>query len=311
MAMNPMQKKAQNSFLLGMLVTLLVTGIIIGVLILKLTQITKQQQEEKANLKQVYVTQTDINSGDTVTSDKLVLKTINSSLAPSNVLSATDLESKANVTDEKGNLVRKVNIISKINMKAGTVVTTDMVKAEGELNNDVRKVEYNAITLTSQLKSGKYIDVRLRLPSGSDYVVVSHKKIEIPEVDGVESAQTIWLELSEDEILTLNCAIVESYKMKGSLLYAIEYIEPGLQEKATVNYSPNNEVYELIQQDPNCVKTAVDEIVKRNRALSRNNINAELNRNTDTAKDDVITGIEQEIKQMQEERQKYLDSLGG
>ena len=64
MAMNPMQKKAQNSFLLGMLVTLLVTGIIIGVLILKLTQITKQQQEEKANLKQVYVTQTDINSGD-------------------------------------------------------------------------------------------------------------------------------------------------------------------------------------------------------------------------------------------------------
>ena len=91
MAMNPMQKKAQNSFLLGMLVTLLVTGIIIGVLILRLTQITKQQQAEKANLKQVYVTQTDINSGDTVTSDKLVLKTINSSLAPSNVLSATDL----------------------------------------------------------------------------------------------------------------------------------------------------------------------------------------------------------------------------
>ena len=49
MAKNPMQRKAQNSFLLGMLITLLVTGLIIGVLIIQLTKITKQQQEEKAN----------------------------------------------------------------------------------------------------------------------------------------------------------------------------------------------------------------------------------------------------------------------
>lgn len=30
MAINPMQRKAQNSFLLGILVTLLITGLIIG-----------------------------------------------------------------------------------------------------------------------------------------------------------------------------------------------------------------------------------------------------------------------------------------
>ncbi len=311
MAMNPIQKKAQNSFLLGILVTLIITGIIIGVLVVQLTKITKQQQEEKAKLKQVYVVSSEINSGDEITTEKLTVKTVDSSIIPSNALNAAELEAKSNITDEDGKLVKKVNIISKINLKTGTIITADMVKIEGELANDVRKVEYNAVVLASQLKTGKYVDIRLRLPSGSDYIVTSHKKIEIPEIEGVPAKDTMWLNLSETEILTLNCAIVESYKIKGSLLYAVEYIEPGFQEKATISYSPNNEVYELIQKDPNCVKTAVDEIVARNRALSRNPINQELNSNQETAKDDVIQGIEKEIQKIQEERQKYLDSLGG
>lgn len=311
MAMNPMQKKAQNSFLLGMLVTLLVTGIIIGLLIVQLTKITKEQKEKEASLKLVYVVSEDINSGDTVTLDKLTSKTVESNLIPSNALDIAELDSKSNITDEEGNVVKKVNIISKINLKTGTVITADMVKVEGEVTNDVRKVECTAITLASQLETGKYIDVRLRLPSGSDYIVVSHKKIEIPEVDGVPAVDTIWLEMSEDEILTLNCAIVESYKIQGALLYAVEYIEPGLQENATVTYSPNNEVYELIQKDPNCVATVVEKIKERNRAISRNNLNSQLNKNTETSTEDTIQGVEDEIKKIQEERQKYLDSLGG
>ena len=309
MATNPMQRKAQNSFLLGMLITLLVTGLIIGVLIVQLTKITKQQQEEKANMKQVYVVSTEIKSGDVVTIDKLKTQSLNSSLIPSNALTSSELESKSNVTDENGNLVKKVNVISKINLKPGTVITTDMVKAEGEIANDLRKVECNAIQLTSQIETGKYVDVRLRLPTGGDYIVISHKKIEIPSIDGVDSLNTVWFELSETEILTLNCAIVESYKIQGSLLYITEYIEPGLQENATVDYTPNNEVYELIQKDPNCVQNAVAEIVARNRALSRNSINTNLNNNSVEAGDNVVTKTEEEITKMQEERQKYLDSL--
>lgn len=310
MAKNPMQRKAQNSFLLGMLVTLLVTGIIIGFLIIQLTKMTKEQKAEQENMKQVYVVATDVNSGDTITLEKLTTKTLNGSVVPANVLTAAELDSKSNVTDEDGNLIKKVNVISKINLKAGTVITTDMVKIEGEVSNDVRKIECNAIQLASQIETGKYIDVRLRLPSGGDYIVVSHKKIEIPAIDGVDSTNTIWLELSETEILTLNCAIVESYKIKGALLYVTEYIEPGLQENATVSYSPNNEVYDLIQKDPNCVQTAVAEIVARNRALSRNSINTNLNNNSAEADESVVTKTEEEITKMQEERQKYLDSLG-
>ena len=82
-----------------------------------------------------------------------------------------------------------------------------------------------------------------------------------------------------------------------------------MQENATPNYTPNNEVYELIQKDPNCVENAVAEIVARNRALSRNPINTNLNNNSAGASESVITKTEEEIRKMQEERQKYLDSL--
>lgn len=51
MAINPMQRKAQNSFLLGILVTLLITGLIIGFLVLQLTKLTKAQKEAEAALK--------------------------------------------------------------------------------------------------------------------------------------------------------------------------------------------------------------------------------------------------------------------
>lgn len=320
MAINPMQRKAQNSFLLGILVTLLITGLIIGFLVLQLTKLTKAQKEAEAALKTVYVVKQDIESGESVTTDKLEQKTMDMAAIPSNVLNPIDLEKMINVIDESGNLIKKVDVISKINLKSGTVITSDMVKVKGELEKDVRKVEYNTISLGSQLESGKYVDIRLRLPSGGDYIVVSHKKIEIPTIEGVASLNTLWLELSETEILSLNCALVESYKIEGALLYATEYIEPGLQEAATETYLPNSETITLISRDPNCVTAAANEIIKRNnevqgyegkKAAVRNPVNGALKQNEDNAETNIKSKLSEEIKNMQEERQKYLESLGG
>ena len=51
MATNPMQRKARNSFLLGMLVMLIITGIIIAILFIQLTNIKKAEKQEKVNSK--------------------------------------------------------------------------------------------------------------------------------------------------------------------------------------------------------------------------------------------------------------------
>ncbi len=316
MAKNPMQKKAQTSFLLGMLLAIVIAGVIIAFLAMQLVKVTNEQKESKATLKRVYVLTQDINSGDSITAEKLTLQEVESNMIPEDAVSMAELSAKTNVEDEEGNLIKKVNVISKINLKKGTVLTSDMIAEEGEITADLRKVEYNMIALTSQLATNKYVDIRLRLPNGKDFIVTSHKKIEIPNIDGVDSVNTIWLNLNETEILTLSCAIVESYKIEGSLLYATEYVEPGLQNAATLTYLPDDSTINLINQDPNCVAEAKQALFQRNndanmKGAVRNPINNSLSQNADKAEDNVKDRVEDEIKTMQEQRQQYLESLGG
>lgn len=316
MAKNPMQRKAQNSFLLGMLITLLITGIVIAFLVLQLTKFTKQQKEEQASMKSVYVVAQDITSGEAITTEKIIRKDVKGSLAPANALTLAALEEKINILDETGNLINKVEVVSKIDLKQGTIITTDMIAEKSELASDLRQQEYNMVMLPSQLESGQYIDIRLKLPNGTDYIVMSHKRVTIPKVDGAPSLTTISLDVSETEILTMSCAIVEAYKIEGSIIYANQYIEPGLQTAATVTYVPNNDTVTLIRQDPNCVVTAANEIISRynnndTRNAARNPINSGLNDNEEEAIENAVNNLEEEVKKIQEERQRYLESLGG
>ncbi len=316
MPKNPMQRKAQNSFLLGMFITLLITGAIIAFLVVQLTRVTNEQKEAEANRKQVYVLAQDISSGDTVTADLLQSQMVDGTTIPSNALTPAMLEEQSNIFDEDGNLVRKVNIVSKIDLKQGTVVTSDMIMEEGEITADIRKVEYNMIIPQTQLESGSYVDIRLRLPDGQDLIVVSHEQVEIPAIAGVDSLNSMWFNLDETQILTLSCAIVESYKIQGSLLYVSEYVEPGFQDAATVTYLPSDEIINLINRDPNCVDEAKQAIFQRNndannKTAVRNPVNNALNQNAEDAIDNVIDNVEEELQKTQEERQTYLESLGG
>lgn len=316
MAKNPMQRKAQNSFLLGMLITLLITGLIIAFLVLQLTKLTKAQKQTQVNMKTVYVTAQEIQSGEPVTADKLITKQVDGTTVPNNVLTTAELDAKSNLFDENGNLIKKVEVVSKIKLDAGTVITTEMIAEQGELAADLRKQEYNMFVIPSQINTGDYIDVRLRLPNGKDYIVVSHKMITIPDYEGSPSLTTVALNLNEVEILSLSCAIVESYKISGSLLYVNQYIEPGLQGAATATYIPDDDTINLINKDPNCVAEAKQELFKRNNDASnktavRNPINNGLNENSEEATENAVNALKEEIKRAQEERQKYLESLGG
>lgn len=223
---------------------------------------------------------------------------------------------KTNVLDENGNLIKKVEVVSKIDLKKGTVMTVDMIAEMGELAADLRVQEYNMIMIPSQLETDQYIDIRLRLPDGKDYIVVSHKKVTVPMVDGAPSLNTISLNMNETEILTLSCAIVESYKIEGSILYTSKYIEPGLQTAAIPTYLPDDATINLINKDPNCVTEAKQALFKRNNDASnktavRNPINNGLRENSSQAVDNAINGLKEELQKAQEERQKYLESLGG
>ena len=315
MAMNPMQRKANNSFLLGILITLLITGLIIAFLIFQLSNLNKQMQEEEAKLKQVYVLNTDIMSGQVITSDMLEMKTIDGSAIPANAITPVDVDNKGTVVDEStGNVIRKLDVVTKIDLKSGTILSSEMIATADELSSDLRRLEYNVVQFPSQLQTGDFIDIRLRLPSGEDYIVVSHKEVEIPVVDGIDSENTMIIKMNEVETLTMSSAIIEAYIAEGSYLYATRYVDAGMQEAATPTYLPSDSVINLMNKDPNCANEAKQELFKRNNDSSyksavRNPINDELNQNSEDAQDNIISSVEEELKAAQEERQKYLESL--
>ena len=104
MAMNPMQKKARLSFLLGMFLTLVICGLIIVFLIFQLMNLKKEQ--ESIAYKQVYVLSQDVQSGDYIGT---AYKTTNvdSTAVPANAI--TDISHFTDKTIAKVNLGRRNN----------------------------------------------------------------------------------------------------------------------------------------------------------------------------------------------------------
>lgn len=297
---NPMQRKAKNSFLLGVLLTMLVMGVIVGLLFLKIMNMQKAENERLANQKQVYVLSQDVKSGDKVDSANLKTITVDNAAVPSNAITPGSLTEYT---------------VAKIDLKKGTTITAGMVtESSEETTADLRMQEYNMIKLSTQLATNDYIDIRLRMPSGLDYIVVSKKSVKIPVIGGEESSNTIWVKLSEAETLAMSNAIVEAYTMNGAILYTTTYTEPGMQDAATPTYVPSANVQNLMNQNPNILQEAKNDLFTRYNSTSSirtNNINGELSQYQEEAQGNISNGVSSEVTSAQEQRKSYLDALAG
>ena len=315
MATNPMQRKANNSFLLGILITLLITGTIIAFLLMQLSNLNTEIDEINAGMTYAYVVTETIESGTEITSDQVTGVAISGNVTSEVVYSAKTTDSEGNATADTTGSLFPSGLRAKVTLNAGTMITADLIYEEDEedLNDDLREVEYNVITINTQLQTGDYIDVRLRLPDGTDYIVVSHKEVEIPTIDGVDSTSCIWLELSEDEIMMMSCAIVEAYQMNGAKLYTTTYVEAGIQEAASVTYIPSDEVIALMNEDSNIVDEAKNELFSRyNDSTEKTVVRSPIESAVDNedAEDNLIESVEEEIEGLQDERERYLESMG-
>lgn len=318
--LNPLEQKARSSFIKGVLLASLIGLVIVGILGLMIyTMQGEQKAIQKSQVDVLVATQT-INSGDEITEDMyttakvLVQKKIGkerNNILPEGVLTAENIEKVTTIVNSDGT-VTKYKLIAKIDIPANTTITASMVNSEESIvTDDLRDLECNTVLLPSEIGTGKTIDIRLRIPGGADYIVVSKKKVTIPEVKA--SPNTMIIKVNEGEILTLNAAIVDAYKIPGSKLYATQYSEPGLQEKATETYIPSSDTINLINNDPNIVMEARNALITiyNNFMNYRTPISNELNKKTGEEQDELVTsGTESEIQQQQEQRQEYLDSLG-
>ena len=300
MASNPMQRKSRNSFILGVLITVLIMGALAAVLLLKIKNMQDSENERLANLIKVYALKVDVKSGEQIDSSMLTQVETDKNAAP------TDAITGASLTETS---------VAKIDLTKGSILTSAVVAdSENPITADLRLQEYNMLKLNSQIASDDFIDIRLRMPNGQDYIVVSKKKVEIPQISGIDSENTIWVKLTEDETLSMSNAIVEAYKLDGSVLYTAKYVEPGTQEKATPTYVPSAEVVNMITQNPNVVQEAKTAMYNRYQQFTstRNSINSALGTgDADDAKSRVSSGTTSEVTNAQEQRKSYLDDLAG
>ena len=306
---NPMQRRAKNAFLLGILVATAVMAVVVGLLIYNLTTVNEKMEEIEAKQKFVFVAASDLEPETEIVEGTLMRQQVITTVNDANFVDDSVIYIKTEgLTPEENETEEEVAIYkTKIKIAAGTIVTKDMIYTDGEgIAKDERLQEYNTISLPSQLQNGDYVDIRFRLATGEDFVVLTKKKVEGTNTD------TIWLKVNEEEILTLNSAIVENWMLTGSKLYAIEYTDPANQEKATITYPINADVLKQIEITPNMLGKAKDELYKRYNVDQRNKIEAGIQAvEYDDRVDLLEEGIKAELERKKELREEYVTSLEG
>lgn len=301
MAMNPMQRRARNSFLTGMLVTLVVMAVVVVLLLYKINQLNEDKEKLIAKQSKVYVAAEDIPSGGEVTEEVLRQEVVQSTVPADQILTLQDFVE----IDDDGNEFA-LEYVSKVNLPAGTIITKDMVAEAGNETTDSQRIqEYNMIMLPSQLKNGDFIDIRLKLPNGVDFIVASKKKILQC------TNNTIWIKVDEAEILTIGCAIVESYQINGSKLYATTYSEAGLQAGASSTYTPNNETWDLINRNPNIVADIRNELTNRYNGDDQGNGRVKIDSAILADPSAVESGVQTEDSTIKAAREAFVAELDG
>lgn len=246
MAMNPMQRKVKNAFLLGIVAAIFVAAIVVGILFIKIKglneEIETMREKEKIAMTQVYTVSEEVKAGESVR--YLTSMSIAVEKAPKNAITDENLNNYAE-TNSKGELILDENGNPTYQMKAlvgitpNTIMTTDMVEKSAEAGT-FRMVECTSLVLPSKLATGDYIDIRLKVYTSHDFIVLSKIKVED------STANTIWLKLSESEAMMLRNAMLETYMLPASQLYAQQFVNEA-QAPLRSTYVPSEAVKNLIE----------------------------------------------------------------
>ena len=305
MAMNPMQRRATRSFVIGFVIGIMIAVAVAFFFYQQVKQLKAELAEVISKQSTAPVAVGTLESGKVLNyAEDLMMSQVQTTVPKEDMLTENDFS----IIDENGNLIEQ-EVTLKVTVPSGTIITKDMVAiGEKVVSDDIRTVEYSMINLPSEVLDGDYIDIRLLFPGGQDYVILGKKKVEKC------TDTTVWIKQTEEEIMTLNNAIIDSYLAEGSKLYATRYTEPGIQKAAQQTYPVSNEVLDLIRQSPNIVTEAKNALAERYNSArmqeNRDNVVNPALGDPDDRSSSVSSGISAEISSLQDARKEYLESMG-
>ena len=210
-------------------------------------------------LSGVYVAKTDIKRGETLMDknmadeknandpsqarDEQTAGAIISSTAEANVYQSeiyTSLKKGAYITDDQ------LGGIAIVDIPAGTPIMANMIEPL-TITQDTREFEISTVELMVDQQEHDVIDIRIAYPNGEEYTVLSKKEVQNLSLAYADFRTY----MNEEEILRYRNAVVDAAQTTGALLYATRYVEPNLQDAATVNYLVRSETIDLMRTDPN------------------------------------------------------------
>jgi hypothetical protein len=252
----------------------IIASIILGVLLLIAAVVfTVRSQSEQQQQKQVMISQYEQQIQQLKTAEQQAQGeawTLTRTLPAGSLITADDLKSvtmptvmlQTNVITDKNAIIGRY---TKVELQTDAPIYPAMLYEGKPIATDVRIQELHIIQLPTLLKKEQYVDVRIQFPTGEDFVVLSKKQVLQRE------GTVLWLELTESDRMLFSSATIDAY-LQGARLYALTYVEAGLQAAAIVNYPASSVVLDLLEQNPNLVEKATTELARRLRKTLESNL---------------------------------------
>ena len=260
--MSQIRKRLIYGILIGAGIGIIGIGIIVAIAVNTVNSYKNGTNKEyiAKYTTEVVMLNRDVVQGETIKEDMLTKARVHKSAAP---------------TDQAG--YGAVGKIAKYNIPANIPLINSMF-GDNIVSVDERIQEVSSVMLPTGLSEGEYIDIKIKMASGLEYVVIPQIKVQ------KMSGTTVWLYLDEEELYLLNSAIVDTYLSDGVTLYGVRYVDPTTQIKLDENAAEKAKIKlaEKIEKDVADGKATIT-------------VPSEVNAQTETNEENTVTTSEENV----------------
>jgi hypothetical protein len=192
----------------------------------------------------------------------------------------------------------------RLDLEPGTIITRDLIMRDYR-DDTSRWMEITLDYFTPGTVAGDYIDIRVILPGGHDFIVLPKRRIY--RMFG----NTITLLVTEQEIHFLHGFMLDQfmYSGEGFISYGMRYIDPGLQAAATAYYTIPLHIIQFMESVPSIRDTVFPNIDMAQAQISRDAIVGLIDNMPDHIASRLISGRAQWVANIMDMQSDFFQAI--